>query len=322
VRGRNAGWAAVSWWLPRQTRVSETSVDAVVLTGGAARGAVQVGMLRALHEAGIKPAAIAGTSVGSLNGAWFATYPTVAAIDELTDVWLRMHETGVFRATRRDMIAGLLHRPYFVPTEGLHSVIAQLSLTDLSEAQIPMRVLTTRLDTGVAVVHRSGAPAAILAASCAIPGVFQPVPLSDGAWHVDGGVAALAPVFAVQDVTPTRIFLLDSTGPAHTKGTRTAIDMVRTAFSHSIRAQMEVARVLPGVIPISVPDEAYGGRDSRDFSASAELIAAGYAAAREVLASLALPAVDPVRGVQRPWLDLRWSGRRAPGEVAALEGPA
>jgi NTE family protein len=308
----------MSWWSRQPLPVGG---DAFVLTGGAARGAVQVGMLRALFEAGITPSVIAGTSVGSLNGAWFAAHPTAPALDELADVWLRMHETGVFRATRRDMIAGLLHRTYFVPTEGLHSVIAQLQLDDIETTAIPLRVVTTRLDDGSAVVHRTGPLGPALAASCAIPGVFQPVTL-DGALHVDGGVSALAPVFAVADLAPSRIFLLDATGPVATKTARTAVDMVRTAFSHSIRAQMAAARSMPGVVTISVSDEVYGDRDSRDFTASGYLIEAGHAAASAVMADLMpLSTSDRPRGW--PWWERQRTSRLLTGSaVAAGNGSA
>lgn len=299
------------WHVPWQRRERRSAVDvepvvggeAIVLTGGSARGAVQVGMLRALHEAGVRPVVIAGTSVGSLNGAWYAAEPYTYALEELERVWRGMHETGIFRATRRDMVAGFLHRPYLVPAAGLHGVIARLHLEDLSETVVPLRVATTRLDTGAAVIHSSGHPASVLSASCAIPGVFAPVTLDDGALHVDGGVAALAPVAAVMDHAPSRIWLLDATGPVPVQPARTALDMVRAAFAHSIRTQMAVARALPGVVTISVPDEAYAGRESRDFSASAELVAAGYAAGRDAIAAAGAADVAPAPGARRSGVD-------------------
>lgn len=50
-----------------------------VLSGGGAQGAVQVGMMRALMESGHAPDALVATSVGSLNGAFFAVDPTLIA---------------------------------------------------------------------------------------------------------------------------------------------------------------------------------------------------------------------------------------------------
>src|SRR3954469_6664954 len=69
---------------------------AVVLSGGGNRGVAQVGMLRALVEAGVHPDVVIGTSVGSLNGAALARDPTPAGIDELVAVWLGLSREQLF----------------------------------------------------------------------------------------------------------------------------------------------------------------------------------------------------------------------------------
>jgi NTE family protein len=56
------------------TRKKQPTV-AFVLSGGASLGAIQVGMLRALYERGIRPDLIVGTSAGALNGAYIASRP-------------------------------------------------------------------------------------------------------------------------------------------------------------------------------------------------------------------------------------------------------
>ncbi|HEY5076072.1 MAG TPA: patatin-like phospholipase family protein, partial [Acidimicrobiia bacterium] len=68
---------------------------AFVLSGGASLGAVEVGMLAALRERGIRPDVIVGTSVGALNGAWLAGHPD-APIDDLAKVWNALHRSDVF----------------------------------------------------------------------------------------------------------------------------------------------------------------------------------------------------------------------------------
>src|SRR2546421_2535940 len=69
---------------------------AVVLSGGGNRGVAQVGMLRALVDAGIRPDVVVGTSVGSLNGAGFARDPSEAGVDELEAVWLGLSRERLF----------------------------------------------------------------------------------------------------------------------------------------------------------------------------------------------------------------------------------
>ena len=60
---------------------------AFVLSGGANFGAVQVGMLRALHEADVRPDVLVGTSVGAVNAAWLAGADPDAGVDGLASIW-------------------------------------------------------------------------------------------------------------------------------------------------------------------------------------------------------------------------------------------
>src|SRR5207253_1299888 len=86
-------------------------VVAFVLSGGASLGAVEVGMLAALRERGIRPDLIVGTSVGALNAAWLAGHPG-APMDDLAEVWTGLHRSDVFPADpRRGLLALAGRRP-------------------------------------------------------------------------------------------------------------------------------------------------------------------------------------------------------------------
>jgi NTE family protein len=61
---------------------------AVVLGGGGLLGAHEVGMLRALAERSIRPDVVLGTSVGALNGAFFAHDPEPAGVQRLIELWI------------------------------------------------------------------------------------------------------------------------------------------------------------------------------------------------------------------------------------------
>ncbi|HSP97257.1 MAG TPA: patatin-like phospholipase family protein, partial [Candidatus Dormibacteraeota bacterium] len=70
---------------------------AFVLSGGGSLGAVQVGMLAALHERGFRPDFLVGTSVGSLNAAYLAAHGfEMATVDRLANVWRRLRRSDVF----------------------------------------------------------------------------------------------------------------------------------------------------------------------------------------------------------------------------------
>src|SRR5438270_11190295 len=68
---------------------------AFAISGGGARGAVQVGMLRALSERDITPDFVVGVSIGAWNGAWLAHRPALEWVKKLEEVWRR--------ATRRTL---------------------------------------------------------------------------------------------------------------------------------------------------------------------------------------------------------------------------
>jgi predicted acylesterase/phospholipase RssA len=66
---------------------SGSVTTAFVLSGGGSHGAVQVGMLLALEESGVRPDLIVGTSVGSINAAFMASRPYPGAAEELATLW-------------------------------------------------------------------------------------------------------------------------------------------------------------------------------------------------------------------------------------------
>ncbi len=63
---------------------------AFVFQGGGSLSAPQVGMLRALAQAGIVPDLVIGTSAGALNAVAFASDPTARGVQRLTDLWLML----------------------------------------------------------------------------------------------------------------------------------------------------------------------------------------------------------------------------------------
>ena len=69
--------------------------DAFVLGGGGVLGAAEVGMARALLEAGVRPDLVCGTSVGAINGAAIAADPTPEGAQHLLGIWDALGEEGV-----------------------------------------------------------------------------------------------------------------------------------------------------------------------------------------------------------------------------------
>ncbi len=177
-----------------------------VLGGGGARGAAQVGVLQALFEANVEaPAAIVGTSVGALNGASIAAYPSLAGTMMLREVWMSRPALSVFQAHPLGMIASGVRRDQLgvFPQENVRRLIersqALTGMTTFEQLRVPLAVVATDLNAGKPAVFRSGDLTPALLASTAIPGIFPMVRVNDRD-HLDGGVVENTPLnIAVDD---------------------------------------------------------------------------------------------------------------------------
>ena len=286
--------------------------DIFVLSGGAARGAVQVGMLEGLIEHGIVPDALVGTSVGALNAAFMGWHPDIERVRQLRHNWLRLTTRDIFPGGTLARVAHLLRqRPYLFSSAALAGLIEDWKPVErLEDLPVPVRIVTTPLSGDGAVHHRHGDLSQLLLASAAVPAVFAPVHLPESCGHpgphVDGGVTDLVPVAGAADLAPTRVFVLDASVPVRLPLRRTPIDMLVGSMGIAMRAR-PVTDLGPGVEIHHMRTPDLGARMT-DFSMTAQHIEDGRAAAEEVLAGLrehvgtAVPRESPPRGsAQRLW---------------------
>lgn len=256
---------------------------AFVLSGGGARGAAQVGLLRALSEQGIRPDLVVGSSAGAVNGSWFALHPD--RLDDLWDVWRGLTKRGVFPGT----VAGSVYQ--FVRYGHVHRIDSWREILEahygrerFEHAEIPLVAVTVRLADGRAVAHSSGPIAPVLCASTAVPGLFPPQ-LLNGERHVDGAVVEFLPVPTAIRFGARRIYALDlsdfQTGVGVTSGVldRTG-QIASTTWAASV---IETARQR-GVMVTRLRPPLGDIFDGRDFGHTERLIEAGYLYGRQVLA--------------------------------------
>lgn len=271
-----------------------TTRDVFVLSGGAARGAVQVGMMQTLMEGGIRPDALVGTSVGALNAAFLGWRTSVDRVHELAERWLRLTTRDIFPGGTWSRIAHLAQRhPYLFSSDALAHLIGEwVPVRRLEELTTPVRVTTTPLASAAAVYHDHGELAPLLLASAAVPGVFEPVRLTDDAGvtttHVDGGVADLVPLAGAVPFSPTRVFVLDASVPARLPHARTPIEVVIASLGVAMRV-----RPLPDLGPgVEVHHlRAHDlGTSMTDFTRSAEHLALGRRVAADLLEGQLLTA--------------------------------
>ena len=183
---------------------------ALVLGGGAARGLAHIGVIKALEEHNISFDYVVGTSVGSLVGAFYAAGLTSAEMIEYAKT-----------IKTKDIKSGLIP---FVPskTDGIKNVVVNaLGNIDITDLKKHYCAVAVDVKSAKEVHFVKGNLAEIVAASCAVPGVFLPVEYEDYVLY-DGGLSNNLPsnvpkivfgcdaVIAV-DVNSTRGYGTDST---------------------------------------------------------------------------------------------------------------
>lgn len=201
------------------------SYTAFVLSGGGARGALQVGALRALLEHGVAPDVVVGTSIGSWNGVWVAHDPTVEGIGRLKEIWKSLTARRVLLGfepaadQRRHRIAALrLLVPARRVTAGYPSLYSDVGLRQLvathvgertfADLVVPLRIIATDLTHGRRAVFSEGPLAPAILASSAIPGVFPPVCVDECA-YLDGGALDNCSLETALEMGARRVFVLD-----------------------------------------------------------------------------------------------------------------
>ncbi len=161
----------------------------VALSGGGARGIAHAGALKAIEEAGLKPAIIAGVSAGSIAA---VLYAAGVAPQRILDMFTTPKLTDFTELTWGK--GGVIKIDKFISyiTRALgHNKM-------LEDLKIPTYVGVTNFDTGRAEEFHSGEIGPIITASCSIPIAIPPVKIN-GYNYVDGGVLRNLPAWIIRD---------------------------------------------------------------------------------------------------------------------------
>lgn len=184
------------------------SKTALVLAGGGSFGAIQAGMLHSLATHGIAADMVVGSSVGSLNGAYYAGNPTLEGIERLETIWRGLRRSDVFPLSWATVLGFLIRRNFLVEPDGLQALIeTNLTYRNLEDAKIPIHIVATDILTGGTVVLSEGPAAQAIIASAAIPVVFPPVRFED-VYLVDGAVSSNTAVKVAVDQGARRLIVL------------------------------------------------------------------------------------------------------------------
>jgi NTE family protein len=161
------------------------------LGGGGARGLSHIGVLKVLEEHGIYPDVIAGTSMGALVGALYASGLRAGDIERALRLDLRRL---AMLADVRLSLSGLVQGKRV--TSALKSFLGDLDFSDL---KIPFACVATDIVHGQEVVIRTGPVINAVRASISVPGLFTPVKVR-GRYLVDGGLVNTVPVSTCREM--------------------------------------------------------------------------------------------------------------------------
>ena len=178
----------------------------LALGGGGAKGLAHILMLETLDELGIRPHAIAGTSIGAIIGALYAaglSGKDIRALIEQFFVTAEEAERSIFALPKSvrwlDFIDPMLASGGLLDSDDFIAWVGEvLPVKNFRHLEIPLTVVTAELLTGREVIMKTGALLPALQASMAVPGVFPPVQI-EGHSLVDGGVANPLPYDRLQD---------------------------------------------------------------------------------------------------------------------------
>ncbi len=281
---------------------------AFVLGGGGARGALQVGALRALLEADIHPDLAVGTSIGALNAAFLGLHGFSAeSLDALTATWRDAAAADLLPAhyvwlTVRALFGrgGAHMEDRILPFLAAHGLRPELQFRDLRG--VPVRLVAADLNHARPQVFGGDPEGHVLdgvLASAAIPPWVHPLPQND---HLllDGGFVSNVPIEAALAETPSAIIALNISDLRSSFGLETGSfggwfdKLANTIMQRQLDLELALAAARKVMVrhlrlrfehPVAI----------WDFDHTEELMAAGYALAKAEIADWPKPKQSRLR---------------------------
>ena len=276
----------------------------LVLGGGGAKGAAHIGVLKILEEQHIPVDYIAGTSMGAIVGALYASglsadelEKVLTSIDwddifsgdpERKDVdWRRKREDYQFLTKLELGVKGgkILMPKGIIKDQKVNVLFETMMLhasgiDDFDKLPIPFRAVATDLETGEMVVLRSGRLADAARASMSVPGVFPPAEINDR-FLIDGGIVRNLPVDVVRQMGADIVIAIDVGKPlANREELQNALSIMNQMLD--IMMKKNVQEQIDSLRPVDIyinPD--LGDITSGDFARGKEAAATGEKAARQ-----------------------------------------
>lgn len=281
---------------------------AFVLGGGGALGAYEVGMLKALFAAGVRPDLVLGTSVGAINGAAVAAEPSQASVERLIDLWTGLGRAGVFAGSLAGRVSTAVRSRthLYTPAPLVELLRTHLPVAAVEQLTVPFQCVAASIEHAAEHWFDSGPLVPAVLASSAVPGLLPPVAL-DGEHFVDGGLVNSIPVGRAVALGAREIYVLQ-VGRIERPLTppRRPWEVATVAFEiarrHRFARDMAdlPSRVTVHVLPSGAGAGEAGGPLSqlrhRAFGQTAQRIDRAYTASSRYLDAALDPSLDPEDG--------------------------
>lgn len=295
--------------LPSRPRIG------LALSGGGARGAAHIGVLRVLEEHRIPVDLIAGTSMGALVGGLYATGLSAAQLDSIISTmdwktafadkipradrsFRRKRDDDLYLVKNKPGLRGgqLLFPPGILDGYGIDLLLKRLTLPvvtirNFDDLSIPYRAVAADIVTGEAVVLDHGDLALALRSSMSIPGAFAPREI-DGRLLVDGGITDNLPIDVVRSMGADVVIAVDISTPASSREQLSSVIAITgqlATLASDANKEQQIAGLGPNDIFIR-PE--LGTITVASFDHAAEAIPIGERAARAALGRLERLAVS------------------------------
>jgi len=192
---------------------------ALVLGGGGTRGFAHVGVIKALEAQGIVPDIIVGTSVGSAIGALYAAGYSGFQLQDMS-IPMKQERVIAWSLPSRGLFTG----------KPLQDFINQaLKQQPMEKLRRTFAVVATDLASGEKIVFRTGNTGVAVSASCAVPGVFQPVVIN-GKSYVDGGLVRPVPVSDARSLGADFVIAVNISNLPQNNSTESTVDVLLQTF--------------------------------------------------------------------------------------------
>jgi NTE family protein len=290
----------------------------LVLSGGGARGATHIGVLKMLDQLHVPIDVIAGTSMGAVVGGLYASglsgeqiEHAMASLDWQLAFRDRPPRTELdYRRKEEDrrflvnLPLGLQGRRLVIPKglvqgQMLTETLRQLTLpvariTNFDQLPTPFRAVATNLETGSVRIIGDGDLTTAMRASMSVPGLFAPVEYRHELL-VDGGLADNLPIDVARSMGVDILIVVDAGFPLQPRKSLNSLTGITNQML-SILLRKDIERDLATLGPNDiVVRPQLGDFSSYDFPETMKIVNAGVAAARAVesrLAALALSDAD------------------------------